>query len=82
MPDSLLMLRQGFYFLPTAQILDWSAIPAPLHRLTHKMEAVFTSDLAATLLALVKAGEGIAWLPNALAAESEKNRAICRGCQL
>ncbi|MCW2486801.1 LysR family transcriptional regulator [Candidatus Symbiopectobacterium sp. NZEC127] len=54
---------------------------APLHRLTRTMETVFTSDLAATLLALVKAGEGVAWLPHALAAESEKSGAICRAAR-
>lgn len=50
---------------------------APLNRLTRKQETVFTSDLAATLLALVKAGDGVAWLPRTLAAESEKNHDVC-----
>lgn len=50
---------------------------APLNRLTRKQETAFTSDLAATLLALVKAGDGVAWLPRTLAAEGEKNREVC-----
>lgn len=32
------------------------------------MDIAFTADLAATLLAMVKAGDGIAWLPESLAA--------------
>jgi DNA-binding transcriptional LysR family regulator len=32
------------------------------------MDIAFTADLAATLLAMVKAGDGIAWLPETLAA--------------
>jgi LysR family transcriptional regulator, hypochlorite-specific transcription factor HypT len=37
---------------------------APLRKLT----PVFTSDLAATLLAMARAGDGVAWLPRSLAA--------------
>jgi LysR family transcriptional regulator, hypochlorite-specific transcription factor HypT len=33
------------------------------------LDKVFTSHLAATLLSMVKAGEGVAWLPQTLAAE-------------
>ncbi|WP_413730629.1 LysR family transcriptional regulator [Sodalis sp. RH22] len=32
-----------------------------------KMDRVFTSDLAATLLAMARAGDGVAWLPRTLA---------------
>ncbi|HEJ9093628.1 LysR family transcriptional regulator [Serratia odorifera] len=38
-----------------------------VNRAKRGMEQVFTADLAATLLAMVKAGDGIAWLPETLA---------------
>ncbi|GKX61039.1 LysR family transcriptional regulator [Leminorella grimontii] len=44
-------------------------------RLRKSMDVAFTSDLAATLLAMVRAGDGVAWLPQTLAepdAESGK----------
>lgn len=40
---------------------------AAIIRAKQGMEVVFTSDLAATLLAMVAAGDGIAWLPQSLA---------------
>lgn len=40
---------------------------AAINRAKRGMEVVFTSDLAATLLAMVAAGDGIAWLPQSLA---------------
>ncbi|TQI80904.1 transcriptional regulator [Serratia fonticola] len=40
---------------------------APVNRVTKGMESAFTSDLAATLLAMVNAGDGVAWLPQSLA---------------
>lgn len=76
--------QEGFPFLAYSADSGLGRIisnTAPLHRLTRNMETVFTSDLAATLLALVKAGEGVAWLPHALAAESEKSGAICRAAR-
>lgn len=41
---------------------------SPVNRARRGMETAFTADLAATLLAMVKAGDGIAWLPETLAA--------------
>ncbi len=41
---------------------------AAINRAKRDMEVVFTSDLAATLLAMVRAGDGVAWLPQSLAA--------------
>lgn len=38
-----------------------------VNRAKRGMDVVFTADLAATLLAMVKAGDGIAWLPATLA---------------
>ncbi|PWC10039.1 LysR family transcriptional regulator [Brenneria roseae subsp. americana] len=38
-----------------------------VNRAKRGMNIAFTSDLAATLLAMVKAGEGVAWLPQTLA---------------
>lgn len=40
---------------------------APINRVKRGMDVAFTSDLAATLLAMVKAGDGVAWLPQSLA---------------
>ncbi|WP_447887923.1 LysR family transcriptional regulator [Serratia fonticola] len=40
---------------------------AAISRAKRGMEVAFTSDLAATLLAMVVAGEGVAWLPQSLA---------------
>lgn len=40
---------------------------AAIGRAKRGMEVVFTADLAATLLAMVAAGDGIAWLPQSLA---------------
>jgi DNA-binding transcriptional LysR family regulator len=40
---------------------------AAISRAKQGMEVAFTSDLAATLLAMVAAGEGVAWLPQSLA---------------
>jgi DNA-binding transcriptional LysR family regulator len=34
-----------------------------------ELETIFTSDLAATLLSMARAGDGIAWLPRTLAEE-------------
>lgn len=39
-----------------------------VNRARRGMEFAFTADLAATLLAMVRAGDGIAWLPETLAA--------------
>ena len=39
-----------------------------VNRARRGMDIAFTADLAATLLAMVKAGDGIAWLPETLAA--------------
>ena len=39
-----------------------------VNRARRGMDIAFTADLAATLLALVRAGDGIAWLPETLAA--------------
>ncbi|HBQ3473784.1 LysR family transcriptional regulator [Klebsiella quasipneumoniae subsp. similipneumoniae] len=39
-----------------------------VNRARRGMEIAFTADLAATLLAMVRAGDGIAWLPETLAA--------------
>lgn len=36
----------------------------------------FTADLAATLLAMVNAGDGIAWLPETLAAQDAETGTI------
>lgn len=44
------------------------AATSAINRAKRGMEAVFTADLAATLLAMVRAGEGVAWLPETLAA--------------
>lgn len=41
---------------------------APLAPVIAKATPVFTSDLAATLLAMARAGDGVAWLPRSLAA--------------
>nr|WP_154324509.1 LysR family transcriptional regulator [Pantoea sp. 201603H] len=38
-----------------------------VNRAKRGMNVVFTSDLAATLLAMVRSGDGIAWLPQSLA---------------
>lgn len=38
-----------------------------VNRARRGMDVAFTADLAATLLAMVKAGDGIAWLPETLA---------------
>lgn len=43
------------------------------NRIGDKLEPVFTSDLAATLLAMVKAGDGVAWLPETLAEQDVKS---------
>lgn len=40
---------------------------AAINRAKRGMAVVFTSDLAATLLAMVAAGDGVAWLPQSLA---------------
>ncbi|MCU1791621.1 LysR family transcriptional regulator [Pectobacterium polaris] len=40
-----------------------------VNRAKRGMNVAFTADLAATLLAMVKAGDGIAWLPETLAAQ-------------
>lgn len=39
-----------------------------VNRVRRGMDIAFTADLAATLLAMVKAGDGVAWLPETLAA--------------
>lgn len=39
----------------------------PLDKIRKRGDAVFISDLAATLLAMVRAGDGVAWLPKTLA---------------
>ncbi|WP_413733433.1 LysR family transcriptional regulator [Sodalis sp. RH21] len=44
--------------------------------LREKMNAVFTSDLAATLLAMTRAGDGVAWLPRTLAEPDLRNGAL------
>jgi DNA-binding transcriptional LysR family regulator len=36
---------------------------------TFALETVFTSHLAATLLSMARAGDGVAWLPRTLAEE-------------
>jgi DNA-binding transcriptional LysR family regulator len=41
---------------------------APVVPLIARATPVFTSDLAATLLAMARAGDGVAWLPRSLAA--------------
>lgn len=41
---------------------------SPVNHARRGMDIAFTADLAATLLAMVKAGDGIAWLPESLAA--------------
>lgn len=41
---------------------------AQINRARRGMDIAFTADLAATLLAMVRAGDGIAWLPESLAA--------------
>ncbi|NDL61703.1 LysR family transcriptional regulator [Acerihabitans arboris] len=42
------------------------------------MKTVFTSDLAATLLAMARAGDGVAWLPRALAQTDLVNGSLVR----
>ncbi|MBK5073014.1 LysR family transcriptional regulator [Budviciaceae bacterium CWB-B4] len=49
---------------------------ASINRVKRGMEVAFTSDLAATLLAMVRAGDGIAWLPQSLAEPEVKNGTI------
>ncbi|HBO38211.1 MAG TPA: LysR family transcriptional regulator, partial [Pasteurellaceae bacterium] len=44
-----------------------------IHQIGKTLELVFTSDLAATLLAMVKAGDGVAWLPEMLAEQDVKS---------
>ncbi|MDG2950035.1 LysR family transcriptional regulator [Exercitatus varius] len=46
---------------------------AAINRIGDKLKLAFTSDLAATLLAMVKAGDGVAWLPETLAEQDVKN---------
>lgn len=46
---------------------------APINRSKRGMNVVFTSDLAATLLAMVRAGDGVAWLPRSIAEQDVKN---------
>lgn len=46
---------------------------ASTNRAKRGMEVVFTSDLAATLLAMVRAGDGVAWLPETLAEQDVKS---------
>lgn len=46
---------------------------ASINRAKRGMNVVFTSDLAATLLAMVRAGDGVAWLPKTLAEQDVKN---------
>lgn len=41
--------------------------------LQKRMKTVFTADLATALLAMVRSGEGIAWLPESLAEQEVKN---------
>nr|WP_242634045.1 LysR substrate-binding domain-containing protein [Pantoea allii] len=40
------------------------------------MDIAFTADLAATLLAMVKAEDGVAWLPETLAAQDVDSGSI------
>ncbi len=43
------------------------------NKIQKQMKSVFTADLAAALLAMVKAGDGVAWLPETLAEQEMKN---------
>lgn len=47
-----------------------------INRAKRGMAVAFTSDLAATLLAMVKAGDGVAWLPQTLAEPDVENGKI------
>jgi len=49
---------------------------AQVNRARRGMHVAFTADLAATLLAMVKAGDGVAWLPETLAAPDVEAGAI------
>ncbi|SMB83236.1 DNA-binding transcriptional regulator, LysR family [Pasteurella testudinis DSM 23072] len=46
---------------------------AALKRIKNTMTVIFTADLAATLLAMVKSGEGVAWLPESLVRQDIKD---------
>ncbi|MCU5775018.1 LysR family transcriptional regulator [Erwiniaceae bacterium BAC15a-03b] len=50
---------------------------AAINHVKRGMDVAFISDLAATLLAMVRTGEGVAWLPQTLAEEDVKSGAIC-----
>lgn len=49
---------------------------APVNRVKRGMEVAFTADLAATLLAMVRAGDGVAWLPEMLVKQDLENGII------
>ncbi|HDY7084733.1 TPA: LysR family transcriptional regulator, partial [Klebsiella pneumoniae] len=47
-----------------------------INRITHNMKIAFVADLAATLLAMVRSGDGVAWLPQTLAAQDVASKTI------
>ncbi len=49
---------------------------ASVNRTKRGMEIAFTADLAATLLAMVRAGDGVAWLPETLARQDMESGLI------
>ncbi|WLS79640.1 LysR family transcriptional regulator [Erwinia pyri] len=53
------------------------ASTASVNRRKRGMEVVFTSDLAATLQVMVRSGDGVAWLPDSLAALEVSNGTLC-----
>ncbi|MDN6929058.1 LysR substrate-binding domain-containing protein, partial [Klebsiella pneumoniae] len=44
--------------------------------IVHNMKIAFVADLAATLLAMVRSGDGVAWLPQTLAAQDVASKTI------
>lgn len=49
---------------------------ASINRITHNINVAFVADLAATLLAMVRSGDGVAWIPQSLARQDIEAKTI------